>query len=190
MLFSQLNDNINHIYLAHHDAFHVARHDRAFEPPCLRQKPRHLSAVPQRRCRYSTFPYQPPAIREGSGISTEPRRIAMCSRCGWRLGPCQALPCDWCRPIRSLQRSHYLLARHYGMIDITCSLCKRYNASHGSCIILVTLPYAQEVLRTCRNSVCAHVLDSVSLSSQPCCLIFHELGCHHLSSQFYNQPLQ
>lgn len=57
-----------HIYLAHHDAFHVARHDRAFEPPNLRQP-----GVNRDICRQCyntvvatrTFLYQPPTTRTG-----------------------------------------------------------------------------------------------------------------------------
>ena len=115
-------------------------------------------------------------------------RMAMCARCRWRLGHCQALPCDWYG--RSVQHSRYLLLRRCNIINTTCPLCKMHNTSDGSSIALVTLPHTQQVPHTCCNSVCAQVLDSASLSSQPCCLIYHQLGRHHLSSQFYIQPLQ
>lgn len=64
-----------HIYLAHHDAFYVARHDRAFEPPGLRQPGVNRDIC--RQCCTSvvatrTFQYQPPAIEQGSRLSTKP----------------------------------------------------------------------------------------------------------------------
>ena len=143
----------------------------------------------QHRCRYSDLPI--PATHHSNGALDPLAALVAASNLPsmWlvtRTLPSSAMRLPWKAspgPFR-LRNTHGIYIRIVRLYDRTISLAQCASVQYPRRIFLPAMPRTHQVLCICCIAVCAYVLDSVSLSSQPCCLIFHQLGRHLLSSQF------